>query len=96
MIHLKTIPVGTIGNWSGVEWPLDRLDVLSRKEIVGKLLQVVDRLDILGKLYIVGGGRNGCDGRGRDQAGGEQGDCDQSSCHRHKNDKKLGWCMLSA
>ena len=73
-----------------------RLDVLGRKEIVGKLLQVVDRLDILGKLYIVGGGRNGCDGRGRDQAGGEQGDCDQSSCHRHKNDKKLGWCMLSA
>ena len=56
----------------------------------------LDRLDVLGKLYIEGGGRDGCDGRGRDQAGGEQGDCDQSSCHRHKNYKKLGWCMLSA
>ena len=49
----------------------------------------LDRLDVLGKLYIEGGGRDGCDGRGRDQAGGEQGDCDQSLCHRHKNDKKI-------
>ena len=56
----------------------------------------VDRLDVLGKLYIVGGGRDGCDGRGRDQAGGEQGDCDQSPCHRHKNYKKIRCCMLSA
>ena len=41
-----------------------RLDVLGRKEIVGKLLQVVDRLDILGKLHIVGGGDGDGDGDG--------------------------------
>ena len=98
------------GFWSGAEWALDRLDVLGKLYKVGWTFWAeegdcgkvvagggqVDRLDVLGKLYIEGGGRDGCDGRGRDQAGGEQGDCDQSSCHRHKNYKKLGWCMLSA